>query len=123
MADPVTVNLEIDGMSCASCAGRAERALTALPGVQGVAVNFAAGTARMEMTGADLGDVTGALKAANYPAREATVSLTVQDLNCASCVGKAEDALATVPGVLAANGQPGEPPCRGQVPGGHDRRP
>ncbi len=102
MADPVTLNLEIDGMSCASCAGRAERALTAVPGIDGVTVNFATGTARMEITGVDLRAVTGALEAANYPARQTAVSLVVQDLSCATCVGKAEDALLATPGVLSA---------------------
>ncbi|MEO3416527.1 heavy metal translocating P-type ATPase [Roseovarius sp. CAU 1744] len=102
MAEAVTLQLEIDGMSCAGCAGRAERALTALPGVSGVSVNFAARTARMQLTGADIADVTGALKAANYPAREADITLTVEGLSCASCVHRAEDALRAVPGVLEA---------------------
>lgn len=90
-------------MSCAGCAGRAERALTALPGVSGVSVNFAAGTAQMQLDGAGLRDVIETLKAANYPARESDVSLSVQGLSCASCVGRAEASLLAVPGVVAAS--------------------
>ncbi|MEQ9672917.1 MAG: heavy metal translocating P-type ATPase [Roseovarius indicus] len=44
-----TVTLEVSEMSCASCAGRVEKALTALPGVVDAAVNFAAGTATVQI--------------------------------------------------------------------------
>ena len=44
-----TVMLEVSEMSCASCAGRVEKALTALPGVVDAAVNFAAGTATVQI--------------------------------------------------------------------------
>ncbi len=97
-----TLHLELQGLSCAGCAGRAERALNAVAGVEGATVNFATGSARLEMTRASVADVANALKAANYPARESRLSLSVDGLSCASCVARAEKALLAVPGVLEA---------------------
>ena len=45
----LTLDLPIQGMTCASCAGRVERALRAVPGVAAVAVNLA--TERAEVQG------------------------------------------------------------------------
>jgi P-type Cu+ transporter len=45
--EPETVDLAIEGMSCASCVGRVERALKAVPGVEGAAVNLASERARV----------------------------------------------------------------------------
>ncbi len=41
------VLFSVGGMSCASCAGRVEQAILKLPGVEGAAVNYARGTARV----------------------------------------------------------------------------
>ncbi|HIQ54660.1 MAG TPA: heavy-metal-associated domain-containing protein, partial [Pseudomonas pachastrellae] len=41
------ITLQLGGMSCAGCVGRVERALAGVDGVQQVAVNLAAQTARM----------------------------------------------------------------------------
>jgi len=47
-APPVqTLNIDIDGMTCASCVGRVERALKKVPGVQDVSVNLATESARV----------------------------------------------------------------------------
>ena len=48
MTQPNAIQLQIEGMSCASCTGRLERALQALPGVVSAQVNLAAGTAQVE---------------------------------------------------------------------------
>lgn len=103
MAQPDTIHLKLDGLSCAACAGRAERAISSVSGVRDVSVNFASGQAHLRLETADIAEVTQALKAANYPAQEDAVSLAVDGLTCASCVGRAEDALNKVPGVLSAS--------------------
>ena len=46
--DPVTFDIGIGGMTCASCVGRVERALRKVPGVQEVSVNLATETARVQ---------------------------------------------------------------------------
>lgn len=96
-----TVRLEIDGMSCAGCVGRVEHALAGVPGVNDVSVNFASQTAQMRLDGVDARDVADTLKAANYPARETKVTLSIQGLSCASCVGRAETALEAAPGITS----------------------
>jgi heavy metal translocating P-type ATPase len=99
-----TITLSIEGMTCASCVGRVERALKAAPGVTGAEVNLATETARITTNGnAGAGDVARVLDRAGYPARLADLELRVQDMTCASCVGRVERALAAVPGVVSAS--------------------
>ncbi|ATX65026.1 heavy metal translocating P-type ATPase [Roseinatronobacter bogoriensis] len=63
-----TVELEIDGMTCASCIGRVERALQAVPGVAKAHVNLA--TERATITGtADSDALIAAIDRAGYDAR------------------------------------------------------
>ena len=45
-----TVNLGIDGMTCASCVARVERTLKKVPGVEQATVNLATETARLEIS-------------------------------------------------------------------------
>ena len=46
-----TLELSIDGMTCASCVGRVERALVKVPGVKSVSVNLANERAHLELLG------------------------------------------------------------------------
>ncbi|EJL94231.1 copper/silver-translocating P-type ATPase [Pseudomonas sp. GM102] len=46
-----TLELSIDGMTCASCVGRVERALAKMPGVKSVSVNLANERAHLELLG------------------------------------------------------------------------
>ncbi|OIQ33537.1 MAG: copper-translocating P-type ATPase [Alphaproteobacteria bacterium MedPE-SWcel] len=103
MSTPVTATLSIDGMSCASCVGRVDHALTALPGVRQVAVNLATETAQVEVKDrTDLLRVDAALRDLGKPARHQSVTLAIEGMSCASCVGRVEQALTAVPGVLSA---------------------
>ncbi|NCQ25689.1 MAG: copper-translocating P-type ATPase [Rhodobacteraceae bacterium CG17_big_fil_post_rev_8_21_14_2_50_63_15] len=97
------LRIEVQGLNCAGCAGRAERALGTVQGVRDAAVNFASGQARMLLEGADAAAIVTALQVANYPAREETVTLNVSGLSCATCVGRAEAALKSLPAVLEAS--------------------
>lgn len=72
------LELQIEGMTCASCVARVEKALKAVPGVTSAAVNLA--TERASITGsADLAAVTRAVVEAGYEARVATPALTTAD--------------------------------------------
>lgn len=104
MSTATQITLQLAGLSCASCVGRAERALASVDGVVSASVNLATASAQVEGT-ADLTlvDMTDALSKAGYPAEEAQAVLQIDDLSCASCVGRAERALLAVPGVLSAN--------------------
>lgn len=63
------VELEVQGMTCASCVGRVERALKAVPGVEQAAVNLA--TERATVRGlADAHDLLAAIEKAGYDAKK-----------------------------------------------------
>ena len=66
-----SVDLAIEGMSCASCVSRIETALRGVPGVTDAAVNLATGRASLQvMVGAvDAADLETAVKKAGYTAR------------------------------------------------------
>jgi Cu+-exporting ATPase len=96
--------MPVEGMSCASCVGRVERALKAVPGVLSATVNLA--TERADITFNDQADphlAVRAIEGAGYAVREDTTELAIEDMSCASCVGRVEKALSKVPGVLEAN--------------------
>ena len=95
--------LRIAGMTCASCVGRVERAIAAVPGVASAVVNLATERADVRFVGAaDPQAVARAIEAAGYAAETETLELAIDGMNCASCVGKIEAALKTVPGTIDA---------------------
>lgn len=67
--DEDTVDLAIEGMSCASCVGRVERALARVAGVLGAEVNLAAETARVRVAGTPPDALVQAVVKAGYAAR------------------------------------------------------
>jgi Cu+-exporting ATPase len=88
-------------MSCASCAGRVEAGVGTLDGVSEASVNLAAETLRVAVDDhARLPDINKKLEDLGYPARKASVELSVKSMSCASCVGRVDKALAAVPGVI-----------------------
>jgi Au+-exporting ATPase len=104
-----TISLPIDGLTCASCVGRVERALRAVPGVDGASVNLA--TERASITtrsGVARAALVEAVENVGYSVPAAlsgpagTMELSVEGMTCASCVGRVERALKTVPGVTEA---------------------
>ncbi|MFT7596082.1 MAG: Cu+-exporting ATPase [Paracoccaceae bacterium] len=98
------LKLSLQGMSCASCVGRAEKALKGISGVTEVSVNLASETAVVQFDkAADALAVVETLKNAGYPARTQSVTMHVESMSCASCVGRVDKALAVVPGVLDVN--------------------
>lgn len=102
MAAQRQYSIEIDGMHCASCVGRVEKVLGSVDGVTDAVVNLSAESASVSGS-ARLTDIHQALIEAGYPARQQTVSLNIQSMSCASCVGRVEKALLELPGVIKAN--------------------
>lgn len=103
MSEENTVVLSVEGMTCASCVGRVEKTLVAVPGVSEVAVNLANETARVSFTApADLASLIDTLRKAGYPAATGEVTLDVESMTCASCVGRVERKLKASHGVIDA---------------------
>ncbi len=101
---PSTHTLPIEGMTCASCVGRAERALRAVPGVIAAHVNLATERAVIQMEGkADPATLVRAIHDAGYEVPEKRQEFAIEGLTCASCVGRVERALLSVPGVVEAS--------------------
>ncbi|CAO4168310.1 Heavy metal translocating P-type ATPase [Methylorubrum populi] len=98
------VTLPVTGMSCASCVGRVERALAALPDAADVAVNLATGRASLGLPPAlPPARAVEAIRDAGYDVPETVTALRVEGMNCASCSGRVERALAALPGAVSAS--------------------
>lgn len=65
--NPLDVELDVEGMTCASCATRIERKLNKLPGVEAT-VNFATEKARVRAEGVDVAEIIATVEAAGYGA-------------------------------------------------------
>lgn len=105
MTDPAesTLRLRPEGMTCASCVARVERVLKAQPGVSAARVNLADESADIRFAApAEPAALAGALAKAGYPVRQATLTLSVEGMTCASCTGRVERVLKAQPGVVDA---------------------
>lgn len=101
----LSFSIGIEGMTCASCVSRVERAIKAAPGVSSASVNLATERAEVVFEGdrPDVAAVSQAIREVGYETRNETISLALRSMTCASCVGRIEKALSTVPGVKTAH--------------------
>ena len=107
-ADPAptpmaSIILPVRGMTCAACSTRLEKAFGKASGVDHAAVNLAAEHAEITfdpvtVTPLDLGDLVAR---AGFSVPEETLEFHITGMTCATCVGRVEKALASVPGVSA----------------------
>ncbi|KVU95693.1 copper-transporting ATPase [Burkholderia ubonensis] len=112
------IELEIEGMTCASCVARVEKALAGVPGVTRASVNLATERATVDaaagVTTAQLVDAVGQAGYQATPVAEpehaiapdaalGAIELDIGGMTCASCAGRVEKALANVPGVTRAS--------------------
>ena len=117
-AAPAPIELDIDGMTCASCVARVEKALANVPGVTRASVNLATERATVETeAGVTASRLADAVKQAGYgatpvaapdadvapPPASRHTELDIGGMTCASCAGRVEKALAGVPGVTRAS--------------------
>lgn len=97
------ISLPIEGMTCASCVGRVEAALTKVPGVKNVSVNLTTERATIQASeGVDRIALIQAVHKVGYEVPTSKIELNVIGMTCASCVGRVEKALRSVPGVVEA---------------------
>nr|WP_221938922.1 heavy metal translocating P-type ATPase [Mycobacterium sp. KBS0706] len=98
-----SVQLAIEGMTCASCVRRVEQSIAKTPGVAAANVNLATERADVSFTAApDIPAVVKSIESAGYAVPEDTVVLAIQGMTCASCVARVERKLRAVPGVTEA---------------------
>ena len=97
------LQLPVIGMSCASCVRRVEQALLATPGVSAASVNLASEKAEVALAAdGQTQALLQTVKDCGYETRTEQYQLSVIGMSCASCVGKVEKALLSLPGVLSA---------------------
>lgn len=100
----VELRLPIQGMTCASCVRRVEKRLSAVPGVVAAEVNLATeqATVRAEAS-LPIQALKDAVEATGFQVPVQSIPLSITGMTCASCVGRVERALRTVPGVQQAD--------------------
>ncbi len=100
-----TLELPIEGMTCASCVARNERALRKVVGVAAAEVNFATekATVTFDPDVVTAEDLVHTVEAAGYEVVTAQAVLPILGMTCASCVSRVERALRKPAGVLAAD--------------------
>ena len=100
-----SIDIPIQGMTCASCVGRVEKAIRSVEGVAVANVNLATERAYVEFAPSEANPaaVADAIRAAGYEPFENTIELKIDGMTCASCVNRVEKALGRVPGVESAS--------------------
>jgi P-type Cu+ transporter len=103
--DSKTVQIPVQGMTCAACAARVQRALGKVPGVCEASVNFASEKAAVSYDPRVVSpeSLVKAVTDAGYGVARERLTLNVGDMSCASCVARVEKALAQTQGVISAS--------------------
>ncbi|WP_435063241.1 heavy metal translocating P-type ATPase [Halobaculum sp. EA56] len=104
-----TVDLSVPDMDCASCASKVERAVSGVPGVTGVDPRPTTGDLTVATDGTvDRKSVVSAVEGAGYEVADGleSVTLSVPEMDCASCAGKVSGALERVEGVRDLDAYP-----------------
>ncbi len=99
------IDLPITGMSCASCASHIQESLSGLKGVYSASVNFAAekATVYYDPSAVTVDDFIRLIKDQGYGVSVSRILLPVKGMSCASCVASVQEALSSLPGVIAAS--------------------
>ena len=97
-----TLELTVQGMTCASCVGRVEKVLKKQENIEEVNVNLA--TEKVIISGQDLdkAQIRSAIERAGYDVvlpKTNRIVLNIDGMTCASCVGRVEKVLKKIAGV------------------------
>ncbi|MBH9994932.1 MULTISPECIES: heavy metal translocating P-type ATPase [Bartonella] len=101
--DNFHIELDIEGMTCASCVRHVEKALKKVEGVDNAVVNLA--TEKADVTSKNklgIDELVQAVEKAGYEVGYQPVDLDIEGMSCASCVRRVEKALLSVDGVKTA---------------------
>ncbi len=99
-----SLNLPVEGMTCAACSTRLERVLGKQAGVAAARVNLAANSANVEFDASQVSplDITAAISRAGFAVPSETLELLIGGMTCAACSGRLEKVLSRLPGVERA---------------------
>ena len=98
------LDINVDGMTCASCSSRIERALANHAGVASASVNLATEHATVQYDPQQVSpvDLVDVIRDVGYTPVVSEIDLVIEGMTCASCVGRVERALKHSPAVLDA---------------------
>lgn len=97
------LQINVQGMSCASCVSRVERALRQVPEVQQANVNLVTQQATIDYPSTlSASAILAAVDQAGFNVEQQQVELNIQGMTCASCVARVSKALMAVTGVVDA---------------------
>ncbi len=98
----LTLDLPIEGMTCAACAARIEKSLNKLSGVS-ANVNFASESALVTVAPGttSAADVIASVRKTGYAVPERIAELTLYGMTCAACAARIEKVLNKIEGVHA----------------------
>ena len=102
---PEKAKIPITGMTCTTCAATIEKGLAQTPGVEKADVSFASEKASVEYDSskASLADIAKTISGLGYKVATKKSIFPVSGMTCASCVSRVEEALSSLPGVIAVN--------------------
>ena len=90
-----TVQIPVRGMTCAGCAGRVERSVLKVAGVSQAVVNLVTSEVIVSLSAhVPLTILVEAVEASGYQVPLHGYDYAVTGMNCGSCVGRIEKALA-----------------------------
>ncbi|WP_321553538.1 heavy metal translocating P-type ATPase [Denitrificimonas halotolerans] len=102
MADLKTLQIPVRGMTCAGCAGRVERGLLQVSGVEQAVINLVTQEAIVHLSQpVALTALVEAVEGSGYQVPLHGYDFAVSGMNCGSCVGRIEQALAQSPIVVS----------------------
>src|SRR5690606_22716853 len=97
------LELEIEGMTCASCVARVEKALKTVPEVIDAKVNLATEKATITaLASVENSALAKSVEKAGFHIVQPNIELNIDGMTCASCVARVEKALNAVDGVNKA---------------------
>ncbi len=97
-----TVQIPVRGMTCAGCAGRVERSVLKVAGVTQAVVNLVTNEVIVSLSApVPLTTLVEAVEASGYQVPLQGYDYAVTGMNCGSCVGRIEKALAQSPLVIS----------------------
>ena len=111
-----TLQIPVRGMTCAGCAGRVERGVAKVPGVTQATVNLVTSEVIVQLSQpVALTTLVEAVESSGYQVPLNGYDYAVSGMNCGSCVGRIEKALAQSPIAISYQVKIGRASCRERV--------